>query len=119
MNPRQERALKALLEHPTQKKAAESAGIAPRTLRDYLADEEFKREYLKRVDAIMGDATRQAQQALNPAIATLREVAENELEKSSTRVAASRAILEYTARYVELTNILERIEKLEGEVNTK
>lgn len=119
MNPRQERALKALLEHPTQKEAAEAAGIAPRTMRDYLADPEFRGAYLKAVDAIMGDATRQAQQALNPAIATLREVAENQDEKSSTRVAASRAILEYTARYVELTNILERIEKLEGEVNTK
>ena len=113
MTPRQEKALKALLEHPTQKEAAEAAGIAPRTLRDYLATEEFKSEYLRRIDAIMGDATRQAQQALNPAIATLREVAENPLEKSSTRVAASRAILEFTARYVELTSILERIARLE------
>lgn len=117
MTPRQQRALKALLEHPTQKDASEAAGIAPRTMRDYLADEDFRREYQRRLDAIIGDAARQAQQALNPAIATLREIAENTAEKSSTRVAASRAILEYTARYTELTNIITRIERLEEGVD--
>lgn len=119
MTPKMKKAISCLLQYPTHKQAAEAAGIAPRTLRDYLADPEFQEAYGRALDGLVKDATRQVQQAISLAVSTLREVMENNEERSSTKVAAARAVLEYALRYTEVTDIITRLEKLEGEVNTK
>ena len=103
----------------TQKEAAEAAGITTRTMRAYMTEKEFRREYQRRLGAIVEDAARQARQALNPAFEALREVVENPVERSSARIAAARAILEFTARYVELTDVIARIERLEEGANER
>lgn len=114
MTPNKQRALQALLTQPTKKKAAEAAGITARTLRDYLADPEFQREYKKAFGQLVQDATRQAQQSLSPAISALRDIVEDEKESSSARIAAARSLLEYGLRLTEFTDILEELESVEG-----
>ena len=113
MTPRQQKALAALLTSPSKAAAAKAAGIAPRTLRDYLADPEFQAAYRDAFGNMVEDATRQAQQAISPALSTLREVVEDREEDAQARISAARAILSHGLKLIETTDILNRLQELE------
>lgn len=113
MTPKQNKVLAALLTAPSKAAAAQAAGISPRTLRDYLADPTFRQEYQKAFAGLVEDATRQAQQAIAPALSTLREIVEDTDESAQARISAARNILEYGMRLTEQTDILERLDELE------
>lgn len=115
LSPNKQKALQALLTQPTKAAAAKAAGIAPRTLRDYLADPEFQTEYKKAFGQLVSDATRQAQQALSPALSALRDIVEDDEENSSARIAAARSLLEYGLRLTEFSDILAELESVEGD----
>ena len=108
MTPKQQKALLALLTNPTKEKAAAAAGITSKTLRGYLADPEFQAE-----------ATRQAQQAIAPALSTLREVVEDSGEGSQFRISAARSILEYSLKLTEQNDILAKLKELEKAVERR
>lgn len=113
MTPRQQKALAALLTSPSKAAAAKAAGIAPRTLRDYLADPEFQAAYRDAFGNMVEDATRQAQQAISPAMSTLREIVEDREEDAQARISAARAILSHGLKLTETTDILNRLQELE------
>ena len=113
MTPRQQKALAALLTSPSKAAAAKAAGIAPRTLRDYLADPEFQAAYRDAFGNMVEDATRQAQQAISPALSTLREIVEDREEDAQARISAARAILSHGLKLTETTDILNRLQELE------
>lgn len=113
MTPKQNKVLAALLTAPSKAAAAQAAGISPRTLRDYLADPTFRQEYQKAFAGLVEDATRQAQQAIAPALSTLREVVEDADENAQARISAARSILEYSMRLTETTDVLTRLDELE------
>ena len=94
MTPKKQKALLALLSHPTKTAAAAAAGITPKTLRSYLAEPEFQAEYKKAFASLVEDTTRQAQQAIAPALSTLRDVVEDSSEGAQFRISAARSILE-------------------------
>ena len=71
MTPKQNKALQALLTSPNKRAAAEAAEIDEKTLRKYLAEPEFQKEYKAAFSELVTDATRQVQQSLNPAISAL------------------------------------------------
>lgn len=72
MNVKQTKALQALLMCPTQAAAAQTAGIGLTTLKRYLNDEEFQREYQKALSGLISEAAAQAKQSLSPALSTLK-----------------------------------------------
>lgn len=113
MTPKQQKALLALLTSPTREKAAEAAGITSKTLRSYLADPAFQAEYKKAFSGLVEDAARQAQQAIEPALSTLREIVEDGGENAQARISAARSILEYSMKLTETTDILTRLDELE------
>lgn len=113
MTPSKEKALAALLTHPTRKAASEAAGIDPRTMRRYLSDPEFQVAYKEAFSGLVVDATRQAQQALAPALSTLREIVEATDEDANARISAARAILSHGLKLTETTDILTRLDELE------
>ena len=113
MTPRQQKALAALLTSPSKAAAANAAGIAPLTLRDYLADPEFQAAYRDAFGNMVEDATRQAQQAISPALSTLREIVEDREEDAQARISAARAILSHGIKLTETTDILNRLQELE------
>lgn len=83
MTPRKEKALSALLTSRTRAEAAKAAGVAESTLRSYLRDDpEFQARYKEAFGELVQDATRQAQQAIAPALDALREIVENPREQS-------------------------------------
>lgn len=114
MTPKKQKALLALLENPTKEKAAAAAGITSKTLRAYLADPEFQAEYKKAFAGLVEDATRQAQQAIAPALSTLRDVVEDGGENAQARISAARSILEYSLKLTEQNDILSKLQELEA-----
>ncbi len=64
----------------------------------------------------MVDATRQAQQALAPALSTLREIVEDRDEDANARISAARAILSHGMKLIEVTDILDRLTELEAAI---
>lgn len=114
MTARQQKALAALLTTSSKEAAAKAAGISARSLRDYLADPEFQAEYKKAFGSMVEDATRQAQQALAPALSTLRSIVEDEDEDANARISAARAILSHGMKLIETTDILDRLTELEA-----
>lgn len=93
--------------------AAEAAGIGESTLRAYLREPEFQARYREAFGALVQDATRQAQQAIAPALSTLREIVEDENAGAKARIMAARSTLEYALRLTEQLDIISRIETLE------
>lgn len=116
MTPKKQKALLALLANPTKEKAAAAAGITSKTLRAYLADPEFQSEYKKAFAGLVEDATRQAQQAIAPALSTLREVVEDSGEGTQFRISAARSILEYSLKLTEQNDIITKLQELEAEM---
>lgn len=113
MTPRQMKALAALVSEPTQKAAAEKAGISESTLRNYLADPAFQKAYKKEFSDLVTSATRQAQKALSPALRVLQEILEDEEQPASARISACRSIAEYGLRLTEITDVMGILEGVE------
>lgn len=113
LTPRKEKALRALLVCRTRAEAAAAAGIGESTLREYMKDGEFMERYREAFGSLVQDATRQAQQAINPALSTLREIMEDKDEPAQARITAARSNLEYALKLTEQTDILEQLRELE------
>ncbi len=116
MTPKMQKALLALLTSSTREKAAAAAGITSKTLRGYLADPEFRAEYKKAFRDMVEEATRQSQQALAPALTTLREIVEDGEENAQARISAARSLLEYGMKMTEQADILTRLQELENAI---
>lgn len=113
MTPNEERALSALLTSKTKLEAAEKAGITDRTMRRYFENPEFCQRYREAFAGVVQDATRRAQQLLDPALSTLQTVMEDEEIPAQARITAARSILEYSMKLCEQTDILNQLRELE------
>lgn len=78
-----------------------------------MQDQEFLSRYREAFGNLVQDATRQAQQAIAPALSTLREVVEDEEQPAQVRIQAARTILDNALKFTEISDLLERIENLE------
>lgn len=108
--------MKALLTCRTKAEAAKAAGIGASTLRGYLKDPEFLDRYREAFGNLVQDATRQAQQAIAPALDTLREIVEDKEAPAQARIQAARSTLEYALRLSEQLDVVERIQALENTI---
>lgn len=106
-----ERIMNALLTTFNEKKAAEAAGVTPRTVRAYLADREFAEEYEARRKALVKGATEQLKKALASAVETVHEIMT--AGSNSEKLTACRMIFEYGLKYTELYDIAERLDAVE------
>lgn len=111
MTEKQEKVIAALLTNPTRIEAARAAGISDKTLRRYLADGEFQREYRKALAEVVDEAAAQARQSLAPALRCLRGIVSDEQENSGTRIQASRALLDYGTHLIKIMPTLEADER--------
>lgn len=110
---KKQRVLEALLVSDSRKAAAAAAGVDIKTMRAYLKDEEFMTAYKDAFADKVEEATRQAQQALAPALSTLLEICRDESAGSMARISASRSILEYGLKLGEQYDLAMRISALE------
>ena len=110
----QDKVISALLSSNTRKEAATKAGVSERTISRYFAQADFVARYNEEKRKILDAANTQIQSALAPAIKTLRDIVENKKAPMTTKVMAARAILEYTIRLAEYSELEARIRILES-----
>lgn len=113
MTSNEERALSALLTSKTKLEAAEKAGITDRTMRRYFEKPEFCQRYREAFAGVVQDATRRAQQLLEPALSTLQTVMEDEEIPAQARITAAKSIIDYSLKLTEQADILEQLRELE------
>lgn len=114
LDAKQEKALAALLSHPTVPAAAKACGSSEATLFRYLRDENFKAHYRRALAEVVEHAISQLQRDCSVASRALREICESREAPASARVAAARAILEGAVKAVELQDMAARLEGLEA-----
>ena len=113
----QERAIAALLVHPTMAKAATAAGVGEVTLWRWLQIPEFKEQYrLARREAV-SQAVGHLQRSCSVAVLALTDVAQDVNCPASARVSAARTVLELALKGVELEDLAVRVEELELQVS--
>lgn len=114
MTDKKEKALAALLECSTRKEAAEKAGIGYTTIREYLQDAEFLAEYRQRKGDIVDDAARRLTNAMQKAIDVLEKGMSGK-RTTNAALKAARIVLEYSARFIAITDITARLDALEAQ----
>jgi len=112
----QERAIAALLIHPTMLAAAAAAGVSEVTLWRWLQIPEFKEQYrLARREAV-SQAVGHLQGACSVAVLALTDISQDVNCPASARVSAARTVLELALKGVELEDLAVRVEELELQV---
>ena len=113
LTPKQERALVALLDCGEIKGAAKVAGVGEVTLWRWLQLPAFQSRYRAARRQLVETAIAQLQSDCTIAVRVLREVAEDKEAPASSRVAAAKTIIEQSISAIELTDLQERLERLE------
>ena len=114
LKPKQEKLIIALMSKSTTEEAIEEAGINRSTAYRYMKDPVFSGEYRRIRSEAMQQVTSKLQQASILAVETLLDVmADKELSTSSSRVQASRTVLENAYKGIEMDDLQQRIEQLE------
>ncbi len=113
LTAKQEAALLALLAHGTIEAAYGAAGVSKATMWRFLQLPAFQTRYRAARRQLVETAIAQLQSDCTIAARVLREVAEDKAAPASSRVAAAKAILDMSVNAVELTDLQERVEKLE------
>jgi len=107
-----EQAIAALLETATVSAAAKRTGVDESTLRAWLKDPGFAEDYRTARRAVMTRATDRLAHACTDAVAHLVDVMAHSVN-AAARVSASRAVLDYAFRAIELDDLATRVTRLE------
>jgi hypothetical protein len=110
---RQEKAILALLREPNMDAAAKSAGVTSRTLRRWMRQKEFFRRYKRERSLQMEGVLEALRASAIDAVQVLNSVAHSKKAPASSRVSASKALLEFHFRSHELVVLERRISQLE------
>jgi hypothetical protein len=108
-----EKFLQSLLTHRTVKEAAKAAGISERTAYLYLDDPTFANRYNAARDDLLRGVVNHLRGQMNAAVDVIAEVMNNAGNKPFERLTAAKYVLEFTNKYIESGDILERLGKLE------
>jgi predicted site-specific integrase-resolvase len=114
LTPKQEKAIQALLTHPTMEEAAEAAGVNRVTLFRWLQQGEFQAAYTKARRESVRQAIARLQNRSGEAVEVLAEIMSDITNAPSARVSAAKAIIEYSIEAVEVEDLAERLAELES-----
>src|SRR3954449_132082 len=106
-----EAAITALLTCPTIEAAAAQTGVSPATLRRWLAEPSFQARFRSARRQVVEQAIAQLQQGTSEAVAALRR--NLQCGVPAAEIAAAKAVIDYSVKAIELTDLIERIEQLE------
>ena len=114
LDAKQDKALAALLSHPTVPAAAKACGSSEATLFRYLRDDNFTAHYRRARAEVVEHAISQLQRDCSVAAQALREICASQEAPASARVAAAKAILDGAIKAVELQDMAARLEGVEA-----
>jgi hypothetical protein len=112
-----EKALAGLLGTSSITEAAKKSGLSERTIYRYLSDESFMKDFRRARRDLVETSIGQIQAATGEAVETLKK--NLTCENPAVEVRAAQIILDTATKGVELLDILERVEILEGELENK
>ncbi len=114
LSARQEQAIAALLIEPTVTAAAAKANVPERTLYRWLDEPAFTAAYRAARRKAVKQTVARLQCASAPVVSLLLQLAASDQTPAMARVAACRAVLDYTFKAVELEDLDERLSELEA-----
>lgn len=112
-----ERVIAALLTNPTQKAAADAAGVHENTLTRLLQREDFQDQYRQARQALLTQTLERLQAINGRAVDCLEAVMSSAKSPASARVSAARTALEMSLRVIEIVDIGERLGAIERRLN--
>ena len=113
LTAKQTRTIEALLVCKSIETSAKKANISKSTLYRWLKDETFQSEFRKAKFSLISNAITTLQRSSTTAVNVLCEVMNNEETPASTRVNASRIVLEQAIKCTELEDLEKKITGLE------
>ena len=102
-----------LLQRPTIREAAEAVNLGEATAHRWLRDPAFQRSYKAARQQIIDVCISRLQKVSSEAVEVLREILHDNTAPASSRVSASRIVLELSLKGLEVSDILERLDNLE------
>jgi transposase len=108
--------ISALLTEPSIELAAKKSGVGEHTIYRWFNNPEFDKAYKKAKKKIVEHAITQIQQATGEAVQCLREIIKDKNNPASSRVSASKTILEQAIKTVEIEELVTRVEELENKL---
>lgn len=105
--------LSALIAAGSIRAASKIADVSETTIRTRLNDDDFRQRYEQAKGAILTEACDALSARLTLAVDTLCEVLEDTKNAATVRVSAASEILRQGLRYIEVANILTRLEAIE------
>jgi len=117
LDAKQEKAIIALLNEPTIARAAKSAGVGETTLYRWLQEEGFNKEYRSVRKKALTQTIARLQNGTTKAIETLEEIMIDKEATSSSRVTASKIVLEIAFKAYELEELASKMDELEKRLN--
>ncbi|MBP0726776.1 hypothetical protein J5Y03_16580 [Bacillus sp. RG28] len=113
LDAKQEKAIIALINEPTITRAARAAGIGETTLYRWLQEEGFNKEYRSVRKQALSQTIARLQTGTTKAAETLEEVMDDKEASSSSRVTASKTVLEMAFKAYELEELASKMDDLE------
>ena len=108
-----DRAIMALLQYGTKEKAAHEAGIHPATLLRWSKQPKFQEALRQARREAFSQCTGRLQQAAPAAVATLQRLIVDPQTPASSKVQASRCIVELSQKSFQLEDLEARLARLE------
>lgn len=108
--------LSALLSFGSVRKASEQLGCSRDTIYRRLQREDFKQRYKALQGAIVSMACTDIVASLTDAIETLHAIVTSDTASVTAKISASDSLLRHGIRYLEVSNILERLNRLENRI---
>jgi hypothetical protein len=108
-----------LLQQPTIREAAKAANIGEATAHRWLKDPTFQRCYKEARQQIVDNSIGQIQKASAEAVEVLREILHDVDAPASSRISATKIILELSLKGIELSDVLERLDSIEQAMLTQ
>lgn len=111
-----EQVLTALLSFGSVRKASEQLGCSRDTIYRRLQREDFKSRYTALQGAIVAGACSDIISALTDAIETLHAIVVSDTANDNSRISASDSLLRHGIRYLEVSNVLDRLQRIEEQL---
>jgi len=109
---KQEKAIMLLLENKKMEEVAQKLGISTKTLYRWLKQDAFKQRFAEVRQELFNEALNSLKTLTKEAIDTLEDILKNGTKETS-RVTASKTVLELALRLKEVEELEKRVEELE------
>jgi len=117
LSPAQQKTIVELVNQPTIRKAAETAGVGERTVYTWMRDPAFRSEYRRALHQNFAQAMSLSQRLAPAAINTLARVMADPRASNAAKVSAATALLKFSRESIELDDLAERVAAIEQQVN--